>query len=306
MVLIVTAPRRPLHPGRLLARHRQHDPDRRHRRRRPEHPGRLHRPDLVGSGRLPRGRGLHLRPSCPARLGLPVPIWRSPSRSCSSPRSSARSSAYRRCGSRALYLAIATLASQEIIMFVVRRWQWLTDGPGLHRRRPVSPVFELDRPTHPVRGAVVLDPVGDHHGRGRARGAQPVPHVVGPQLHGCPRPGHRRRGDRGQPHPREGDRLRGIQRLRRALRRAVGPLHRDRHLGTLHPRCLGSLPGHDHRRRARQHRRVRLRGGLHDAAARTAHRGACQKLTSVDPRRWPSSCRPSRMPCSASRSSRSC
>lgn len=31
---------------------------------------------------------------------------------------------------KGLYLAIATLASQEIIMFVVRRWQWLTDGEG--------------------------------------------------------------------------------------------------------------------------------------------------------------------------------
>ncbi|MFZ0161753.1 MAG: branched-chain amino acid ABC transporter permease [Kineosporiaceae bacterium] len=31
---------------------------------------------------------------------------------------------------KGLYLAIATLASQEIIMFVVRRWQWLTDGQG--------------------------------------------------------------------------------------------------------------------------------------------------------------------------------
>lgn len=31
---------------------------------------------------------------------------------------------------KGLYLAIATLASQEIIMFVVRRWTWLTEGRG--------------------------------------------------------------------------------------------------------------------------------------------------------------------------------
>jgi branched-chain amino acid transport system permease protein len=31
---------------------------------------------------------------------------------------------------KGLYLAIATLASQEIILFVVRRWGWLTDGQG--------------------------------------------------------------------------------------------------------------------------------------------------------------------------------
>ncbi len=31
---------------------------------------------------------------------------------------------------KGLYLAIATLASQEIILFVVRRWQWLTEGRG--------------------------------------------------------------------------------------------------------------------------------------------------------------------------------
>ncbi|MDQ4105089.1 MAG: branched-chain amino acid ABC transporter permease [Actinomycetota bacterium] len=31
---------------------------------------------------------------------------------------------------KGLYLAIATLASQEIIMFVVRRWDWLTGGQG--------------------------------------------------------------------------------------------------------------------------------------------------------------------------------
>ncbi|HEX2419319.1 MAG TPA: branched-chain amino acid ABC transporter permease [Micromonosporaceae bacterium] len=31
---------------------------------------------------------------------------------------------------KGLYLAIATLASQEIILFVVRRWDWLTSGQG--------------------------------------------------------------------------------------------------------------------------------------------------------------------------------
>ena len=31
---------------------------------------------------------------------------------------------------KGLYLAIATLASQEIIMFVVRRWEFLTEGKG--------------------------------------------------------------------------------------------------------------------------------------------------------------------------------
>src|ERR671921_381279 len=31
---------------------------------------------------------------------------------------------------KGLYLAIATIASQEIIVFVVRRWGWLTGGQG--------------------------------------------------------------------------------------------------------------------------------------------------------------------------------
>lgn len=31
---------------------------------------------------------------------------------------------------KGLYLAIATLASQEIIIFVARRWEWLTEGQG--------------------------------------------------------------------------------------------------------------------------------------------------------------------------------
>ncbi|MEI2777337.1 MAG: branched-chain amino acid ABC transporter permease [Tetrasphaera sp.] len=31
---------------------------------------------------------------------------------------------------KGLYLAIATLASQQIIEFVIRRWKWLTDGKG--------------------------------------------------------------------------------------------------------------------------------------------------------------------------------
>src|SRR5665648_253186 len=31
---------------------------------------------------------------------------------------------------KGLYLAIATLASQEIIVFVARRWTWLTEGEG--------------------------------------------------------------------------------------------------------------------------------------------------------------------------------
>ena len=44
----------------LLARHRQHDPHRRHRRGRAEHPRRLHRPDLARARRVPRGGRLHL------------------------------------------------------------------------------------------------------------------------------------------------------------------------------------------------------------------------------------------------------
>ena len=37
---------------------------------------------------------------------------------------------------KGLYLAIATLAAQTIILFVVRRWDWLTDGEGYLDIRP--------------------------------------------------------------------------------------------------------------------------------------------------------------------------
>ncbi len=39
---------------------------------------------------------------------------------------------------KGLYLAIATLASQEIIEFVVRRWSWLTAGQGFLDVRPLG------------------------------------------------------------------------------------------------------------------------------------------------------------------------
>ena len=47
---------------------------------------------------------------------------------------------------KGLYLAIATLASQEIIMFVVRRWEWLTEGKGyLEVSRLHVGGFEVER-----------------------------------------------------------------------------------------------------------------------------------------------------------------
>lgn len=47
---------------------------------------------------------------------------------------------------KGLYLAIATLASQEIIMFVVRRWEWLTEGKGyLEVSRLQVAGFEVER-----------------------------------------------------------------------------------------------------------------------------------------------------------------
>lgn len=47
---------------------------------------------------------------------------------------------------KGLYLAIATLASQEIIMFVVRRWEWLTEGKGyLEVNRLQVGGFEIER-----------------------------------------------------------------------------------------------------------------------------------------------------------------
>ena len=39
---------------------------------------------------------------------------------------------------KGLYLAIATLASQQIIEFVVRRWRWLTDGHGYLEAPPLG------------------------------------------------------------------------------------------------------------------------------------------------------------------------
>ncbi|MEO7132066.1 MAG: branched-chain amino acid ABC transporter permease [Dermatophilaceae bacterium] len=47
---------------------------------------------------------------------------------------------------KGLYLAIATLASQEIIMFVVRRWEWLTEGKGFIEVSRLSVLgFEIER-----------------------------------------------------------------------------------------------------------------------------------------------------------------
>jgi branched-chain amino acid transport system permease protein len=39
---------------------------------------------------------------------------------------------------KGLYLAIATLASQQIIEFVIRRWHWLTDGRGYLEAPPLG------------------------------------------------------------------------------------------------------------------------------------------------------------------------
>src|SRR5688500_3138878 len=39
---------------------------------------------------------------------------------------------------KGLYLAIATLASQQIIEFVIRRWRWLIDGQGFLDVRRLS------------------------------------------------------------------------------------------------------------------------------------------------------------------------
>jgi branched-chain amino acid transport system permease protein len=39
---------------------------------------------------------------------------------------------------KGLYLAIATLASQEIIEFVIRRWRWLTGDDGYYRAPPLG------------------------------------------------------------------------------------------------------------------------------------------------------------------------
>ena len=52
-------------------------------------------------------------------------------------------------------------------------------------------------------------------------GTQPRPVAHRPGLRRDPRPGHRRRGDRGQPHPVQGDRVRGLLVLRRGRRRAA-------------------------------------------------------------------------------------
>ena len=49
---------------------------------------------------------------------------------------------------KGLYLAIATLASQEIIMFVVRRWEFLTEGQGFIEVSRLSVLgFEIERRT---------------------------------------------------------------------------------------------------------------------------------------------------------------
>jgi branched-chain amino acid transport system permease protein len=39
---------------------------------------------------------------------------------------------------KGLYLAMATLASQQIIVFVIRRWRWLTDGRGYLEAPPLG------------------------------------------------------------------------------------------------------------------------------------------------------------------------
>jgi branched-chain amino acid transport system permease protein len=58
---------------------------------------------------------------------------------------------------KGLYLAIATLASQEIIMFVVRRWEWLTEGKGyLEVNRLQVGGFQVERQMFEVQWYWIL------------------------------------------------------------------------------------------------------------------------------------------------------
>jgi branched-chain amino acid transport system permease protein len=58
---------------------------------------------------------------------------------------------------KGLYLAIATLASQEIIMFVVRRWGWLTENKGYVEVRRLNLLgWQVERETFEVQWYWIL------------------------------------------------------------------------------------------------------------------------------------------------------
>ena len=99
---------------------------------------------------------------------------------------------------KGLYLAIATLASQEIIMFVVRRWEWLTEGAGYVEVARLNLFgWQVERETFEVQWYWILLGITVVAVAGRE---EPVPDGAGPLLHGGARPGHRGRGHRRQPH----------------------------------------------------------------------------------------------------------
>ncbi len=163
-----------------------------HRRRRAQHPGRVHRPDLpghrgfLGVGRLHLGQPDYPLPTGRCRWRSSPPRWW--------PRPIGAFFGLPALRLKGLYLAIATLAAQEIL--VVRgsgRWDWLTGGQGI---LDVTASPELgDGPSWTasfewywvllvIAGLVVWGC------------DQPVPHRARPVVHRHPRPGHRRRGDR--------------------------------------------------------------------------------------------------------------
>ncbi len=128
---------------------------------------------------------------------------------------------------KGLYLAIATLAAQFIILWVVRNWSAVTGGvDSLFVDDPVLFGFSFGtdfRWYWLIGGAAVLAVI-----------TEPVSHGRGPGVHGDPRPGHRRRGHRRQPHPLQGRGVRGVVRLRRAGGCADGPLDEHRHVRAFH------------------------------------------------------------------------
>jgi branched-chain amino acid transport system permease protein len=162
---------------------------------------------------------------------------------------------------KGLYLAMATLAAQFILLFAFRNWEFVTGGtdaivvPPRALRLDAAHGLRLVLGDHGGRDAVVLGARNLFRtGLGRAFHAVRDQDIAAAVM-GIDVGRHKllafaiSSGWSGSPgrHDR--------------------PLPDDRDLGAVHARRLGPVPRDDHRRGARQRRRVGLRGDVHDRAA---------------------------------------
>ncbi len=175
---------------------------------------------------------------------------------------------------KGLYLAIATLAGQLIIEWIINHVTWISGG--------VQASIEVPRPSsfgHAIATQremyffllvfVVLAIVGHHEPRAQPDRAR---------LHRHPRPGHRGRDHRHRHLPLQAPGLRHLVVLRRRHRGALHLLPRHRQLRAVPDRRVDRLPGHDHHRRAGLGAGLDLRGHLRHPAAHRDPRGPWRRF----------------------------